>query len=139
MSANSHLILAGYEAWNRDDLDAYLATLHPEVKFHSSGVWPDLDPVYSGHDGFAEFWRRIHEPWEAFRIDIEQIDERGGCFTARVRLRARGVDSGLEIDMHMAHSFRLRDGLVAEIFSRRTFEEAREALGASEPTAQSQY
>lgn len=138
MSKNSELILAGYEAWDRDDLDAYLETLHLKVKLHTSGVWPDFDPVYSGHDGIAEFWRRMHEPWEAFRIDIEQIDEEGDRFTTAVRFRAKGVDSGLEVDMRFAHGLLVRDGLLAEIFSRRTVEDAREALGASQPTARSQ-
>ena len=134
MSRNRDVILAGYEAWNRDDLDAYLETLDPGVKFHTSRIWPDFDAVYSGHDGMTEFWRRMHEPWEAFRIDTEHIDERGDCVTTQVRLRARGVDSGLEIDMYMAHGLRVRDGLLVEIFSRRTLEEAREALGIA-PTA----
>ena len=129
MSKNREVILAQYDAWNCDDLDAYLQTLHPQVKFHTSGIWPDFDEVYTRPDGLAEFWRRIHEPWEAFRIEIEDVDERDDRLTTGVRLRARGVDSGLEIDMHMAHGFRVRDGLIAEIFSRRTFEEAQEALG----------
>jgi ketosteroid isomerase-like protein len=138
MSRNSELILAGYEAWNRDDLDAYLATLHPEVRLHTSGVWPDFDPVYSGHDGIGEFWRRMHEPWEAFRIDIEQFDEQGDGSTTAVRFRSKGVDSGLGVDMRFAHGLLVRDGLLAEVFSRRTLEEAREALAASQPTARSQ-
>src|SRR2546423_580804 len=106
MSKNSELILAGYEAWNRDDLDAYLETLHPEVKLHTSGVWPDFDPVYSGHEGITEFWRRMHEPWEGFRMDIEHINEEGDRFTTAVRFRARGVDSGVEVDMPFAHGLR---------------------------------
>jgi len=137
MSRNRELILAGYEAWNRDDLDAYLETLHPAVTLHTSGIWPDFDAAYSGHEGIAEFWRRMHEPWEAFRTEIEQIDERGDRFTTAVRFRAKGVDSGLEVDMRFAHGLRVRDGLLAEIFSRRTVEEAREALETIQPTARS--
>lgn len=38
MSKNSELIRAGYEAWNRNDLDAWLEVLHPDVEFHTSGV-----------------------------------------------------------------------------------------------------
>jgi ketosteroid isomerase-like protein len=77
MSKNSELIRAGYEAWNRNDLDAWLEVLHPDVEFHTSGVWPDFDPVYRGREGLADFWRRMHEPWEKFRIEVDQIDEQG--------------------------------------------------------------
>lgn len=138
MSRNSELILAGYEAWNRDDLDAYLETLHPDVKLHTSGAWPDFDPVYGGHEGITEFWRQMHEAWEVFDIDVEQIDEEGDCFTTAVRFRGEGVDSGIEVEMRFAHGLRVRDGLLAEIFSRRTVEEAREALGLGRPTVRSQ-
>jgi ketosteroid isomerase-like protein len=133
MSRNSELILAGYEAWNRDDIDAYLETLLPDVKLHTSGVWPDFDPVYSGHEGIAEFWRRMREAWEVFDIHVEQIDEEGDCFTTGVRFRGRGVDSGVEVEMRFAHGLRIRDGLLAEIFSRSTVEEAREALRLDQP------
>jgi ketosteroid isomerase-like protein len=138
MSKNSELILAGYEAWNRDDLDAYLETLHPEAKLHTSGIWPDFDPVYSGHDGIAEFWRRMHEAWEMFDIDVEQIDQEGDCFTTAIRFRAKGADSGVEVEMRFAHGLRIRDGLLAEVFSRRTVEEAREALGLGQPAGRNQ-
>ena len=90
MSRNSELILAGYDAWNRDDLDAYLETLHPDVKLHTSGAWPDFDSVYSGHEGIAEFWRRMREAWEMFDIDVEHIDEEGDCFTTAIRFRGKG-------------------------------------------------
>src|SRR5206468_1661893 len=115
MSKNSGLILAGYEAWNRGDLDAWLETLHPDVEFHTSGLFPDFDPVYRGHAGVAEFWQRLREPWEAFHIDIEQLGDEGVCFWLTGRLRAKGVDSGLAVDMRFAHALRVRDGLVAQI------------------------
>jgi ketosteroid isomerase-like protein len=75
MSKNSEVIRTGYEAWNRDDRDAWLDVLHPAAEFQTSGVWPDFDPVYRGKQGLAEFWRRMHEPWQEFRIDIEELDE----------------------------------------------------------------
>jgi ketosteroid isomerase-like protein len=138
MSKNSELVLAGYEAWNRDNVDAWLETLHPDVELHTSGLFPDFDSVYCGQEGLAEFWRRMHEPWEVFRIDIEQIDEEGDCFAVAVRFRAKGVDSGVEVDMRFGHALRMRDGLLVEIVSRRTAEEAREMLRQRQPTARSQ-
>ena len=134
---NSELIRAGYEAWNRNDLDAWLEVLHPDVEFHTSGVWPDFDPVYRGREGLAEFWLRMHEPWERFRIDVDRIDEQGDCFVLTLRFRAEGGDSGAEVDMRFANAIRLRDGLQIEVVSRRTVEEAREALGPTQPERRS--
>jgi ketosteroid isomerase-like protein len=94
MGANSELLLAGYEAWNRDDCDAWLELLDPEIEIRTSGVFPDLSDVYRGHRRAAKFWRQMHEPWDLFRIDVEAMDEEGDWVAAAIRFRARGVDSG---------------------------------------------
>jgi ketosteroid isomerase-like protein len=138
MSENSEQVRAAYDAWNSDDLDAWLEGFHPDAELQTSGVWPDFDPVYRSKEGLAEFWRRIHEPWEVFRIDIGQIQEEGDRLAVPVRFRAKGVDSGIEVDMRFAHAFRMRDGLIVELVSRRTTEEAREMLRQRQPTVRSQ-
>ena len=85
MSKNSKLVRKGYEAWNHDDRGTWLETLHPDVELHTSGIWPDFDPIYHGHEGLAEFWRRMHEAWKEFRMDIEQMDDEGDCFVLALR------------------------------------------------------
>lgn len=128
MGTNSELLLAGYEAWNRDDCDAWLRLLDPEIEIRTSGVFPDLSAVYRGHGRAAKFWRQMHEPWETFRIDVEEMDEEGDWVAAAIRFRACGVDSGIEVDMRFGHAIRVRDGVAIEFVTRRTAEEAREAL-----------
>jgi hypothetical protein len=54
-----------------------------------------------------------------------------------LRFRAEGVDSGVDVDMRFANAIRVRDGLQIEVVSRRTVEEAREALGQTQPGARS--
>jgi ketosteroid isomerase-like protein len=134
MSSNSELIRASYGTWNHDDLDAWLRTVHPDIEFRTSGVFPDFDPVYRGREGVAAFWREMHQPWEKFRIDIERMDEHGDGFVLTLRFRATGVDSGVDVDMRFANAIRVRDGLLIEIISRRTAEEAGEALQEREST-----
>lgn len=122
------MLRAGYDAWNRDDLDGWLELLHPEVVIHTSGVFPDLAPEYRAHRGAARFWRQMHEPWEAFRIDVAHVEEEGDCAIAAIRFRGRGADSGVEVDMRFGMVMRARDGLAIELVNRRTFDEARAAL-----------
>lgn len=128
MGTNSELLLAGYEAWNRDDCDAWIELLDPEIEIRPSGIFPDLSDVYRGHRRAAKFWRQMHEPWETFRIDVEAMDEEGDWVAAAIRFRARGVDSGIEVDMRFGHAIRVRDAVAIEFVTRRTAEEAREAL-----------
>lgn len=138
MSRNSELIRRAYETWNRDDLDPWLGMLHHEVEWRTSGVFPDLDPIYRGREGAAELWRQMREPWEVFRIDVEQIDEQGDWFVINVRFRAKGIDSGIDVDMRFANALRVRDGFIAEVVTRRTVEEAREAFQRSQSAPRSQ-
>jgi len=126
--SNSQLLLAGFEAWNRDDCGAWLELLDPEVEISTSGVFPDFAALYSGHDQAAAFWRRLRAPWEEFRIEVEEIDEEGDCVTAAIRFCARGADSGVEVDMRFGSGIKVHDGLATALVNRRTPEETREAL-----------
>ena len=48
---NVELVRRAYDAWNRDDMDACLALMDPEVEWHTTGRLPDVEPVYRGHEG----------------------------------------------------------------------------------------
>jgi ketosteroid isomerase-like protein len=135
MATNSELLLAGYDAWNRDDCQAWLDLLDPEVVISTSGVFPDLAAEYRGHPRAEKFWRQMHEPWEVFRIDVERVEDDGDCALAAIRFRATGVDSGVQVDMRFGMGIRVRDGLATDLVNRRTLEEAREALRRRQPAA----
>ena len=131
MTTSSHQqLLAGYEAWNHGDLEAWLEAMDPDVVLDAPGVFPGFDKEYHGHEGLTRFWQQIHEPWEAFHIDVEGIDEEAEGFVVAIRFRAKGAGSGVDVDMNFGHAFRLRDGLVVELIARATADEAREALRA---------
>jgi ketosteroid isomerase-like protein len=142
MQTNAQLLLAGYDAWNCDDCDAWLALLDPEIEIHTSGVFPDLSPEYRGHRRARKFWHQLRAPWETFSIEVERMEEEGDYAAAAIRFRARGIDSGVEVDMRFGNAVRVRDGLAVELVNRRTFEEVRAAMrekqstprGAAQPT-----
>lgn len=125
---NSDLLLSAYEAWNRDDCDAWLELLDPEIEIRTSGVFPDFAPAYRGHEQAAKFWRQLHEPWERLRIEVEEVEEDDDWVAAAIRFHARGRDSEVEVDMRFGNAIRLREGLAIELVNRRTRDEARDAL-----------
>jgi ketosteroid isomerase-like protein len=130
--STSELLLAGYDAWNRDDLEAYLELLHPDVRISTSGLFPDFAREYSGRERAARFWRQMHEPWETFRVDVEHIEDEDDWAIASLRFRARGADSGVDVDMRFGMAMRVSDGLAIEFLNRRTFDEARKAMRAAQ-------
>ncbi len=134
MSANVDLVLAGFDAWNRQDLDGFLATLAPEAEFWTSGVFPDFDTVYRGHVGIAEFWRRMHEPWDMLRTDPEAVEELGDWVVYVFRFRAKGAESGVGVDLRFANAAHILNDRVVRIVARRTLQEAREVALDGQPT-----
>ena len=122
---HQQLVETALEAWRDNDLDAWLETLHPDIVYHTSGVFPGLQQTYSGYDGIRQFWRDMHEPWEELRPDLERIveldDER---VVVEFRFRAIGAESGARVDLRFCNAGRVRDGLTLELFAARTFEEA---------------
>ena len=135
MATNSELLIAAYEAWNRDDCDAWLGLLDPDIRIETSGVFPDLSAEYRGHAGARKFWHQLHDPWEELRIDVEHVEDEADRAVAGIRFRARGADSGVQVDMRFCNAIRLRGGLATELLNRRTVEEAREALRPAQPAA----
>ena len=133
MTGNAELLLTGFDAWNRDDLGAYLDLLHENVQISTAGVFPDLAREYAGRERAATFWRQMHEPWEFFRIDVEHIEEEGDWAIASIRFRARGVDSGVDVDMRFGMAMRAQDGLGIQFLNRRNFDEARKAVRSEQP------
>ncbi len=133
MGPNSEKLLGGYDAWNRDDCEAWLAYLDPEVHISTSGVFPDLSAEYHGHGEATRFWRQLHAPWEVFRINVEHVEDDEDCAFAAIRFRGTGVDSGIEVDMRFGMGIRLRDDLATHMVNRRTVDEAREVLRAQRP------
>jgi ketosteroid isomerase-like protein len=134
--SNSELLLAGYDAWNRDDLDEYLGLLHPDVHISTAGMFPDLALEYRGRTQAAKFWRQMHEPWERFRIEVEHVEDDGPWAIASIRFTGRGVDSGVDVEMRFGMALRVQDGLGIQFLNRRTFDEARAAVRSSSPAPQ---
>jgi ketosteroid isomerase-like protein len=135
---NSEKLLDGYDAWNRDDCEAWLDLLAPDVVISTSGVFPDLSAEYCGHGEATRFWRQMHAPWEVFRIEVEQVEDDADYAFAAIRFRGTGVDSGIEVDMRFGMGIRVRDGLATHMVNRRTMDEARKALKAQQPEAEGQ-
>jgi ketosteroid isomerase-like protein len=139
VESNSEKLLGGYDAWNRDDCDAWLEYLAPDVVISTSGVFPDLSAEYCGHGEATRFWHQLHAPWDVFRIDVEHVEDDADCAFAAIRFRGTGVDSGIEVDMRFGMGIRVRDGLATHMVNRRTVDEAREALRAEQPATASQH
>ena len=121
------------DAFNRRDLDAFLALCDPDVEFISYMAQVEGGEPYRGHDGVREWWESFHAVFPDFRVEIEQArDLGGGRLFSRWRTHARGVESGALTDQTVWQVARQRHGTVIEWRMFGSEEEALEAAGLSE-------
>jgi ketosteroid isomerase-like protein len=120
----------GYAAWNSGDFEQFAEQVHPEIEWHTSGVFPGLRPQYSGHEGLREFWDTWTEPWEKIEIEVDRIIELGpNSVLVLAHFQARGL-SGAEVDRVLPNHMVMRDGMLWRFRAFADWDEAVAATGA---------
>ena len=87
---NIELHRASIEAWNRRDLEAFLALADPEVEIAPLNVEMERVP-YRGRDGVRRFWDDYLTVFPDFRVEVIEIRDLGAITVASVRLRGHGT------------------------------------------------
>ena len=128
---NVERLVKGYEAWNRGDMDTMLTLLDPDFEYVSTGVFPGLEPVYRGPDGFLAFWRDFRQVWESLQIEVEEVRDLGEQVAARLGFEGRGR-AGLEVRRQFGNVWTFRDGLAVRVQAYPDWPEALEAVGLRE-------
>jgi ketosteroid isomerase-like protein len=85
-------------------------------------------PQYQGGEGVLEGWRDWLSPWASYRLETEDFLDAGDEVVVLVRVRARTVHDGVEIEHAPAAVWTFEGGKVVRI---RFFLEREEALKAA--------
>ncbi len=122
------------EAWNREDLDAFLETWHPECEWRPAfpRSLEKVGAVYRGREGIAQAWHGVRGVWAEYRLDPEDAQIVGRQLVAVGRVYARGIASGLELDSGWSALASFRDGLAISAWDWLNRDEAFRAAGLSE-------
>ena len=99
----------GYEALNRGDVSVVLELLDPDIEWHEPSPSPDAGS-HRGRESFERFIRGWIESFDGFRIEPEQVIDRGGRLIAVVRQSGRGHASGVEVEARLAHVWTVENG-----------------------------
>lgn len=108
-SANVETLKRGYDALNRGDLSVVLALLDPDIEWHEPAPSPDAG-AHRGRDSFERFLRGWLETFDRFRVEPEQVVERGDDLVAVVRQTGTGRASGLPVETRLAHIWTVANG-----------------------------
>lgn len=122
------------EAWNREDLVAFLATWHPECEWRPAfpRSLEGVGLVYRGHEGIARAWHGVRGVWKEYRLDPEDAQFAGDQLIAVGQVSARGIASGLELNSGWSALSSFRDGLAVKAWDWLDRDEAFRAAGLRE-------
>jgi ketosteroid isomerase-like protein len=128
-SDNVRLLTRMYEVWDAGDLPDILQLLDPEFEW----VNPDyaVHPgIRRGHDGMEKVMENLNDSFELQTRVLGDVEDLGqGRVLWHTTFRARGRDSGAQIEVEEQHLWTLRDGKILRIQWFHDAEEARRAAG----------
>ena len=120
------------DAFNRRDLDAFLALADPDLEYHSRIAELEGGEPYQGHDGVRRWWDSLMAISPDFKTEIEEAQAIGDMTLCRVQQRGRVGESAIPVEQKHWILTQWRDGkaIWAGVFLSER--EALEAAGLRE-------
>jgi len=128
---NIENVRRGIDAWNRGDLDAWLASFAPEAEWHTTGLFAD-EGVYRGRAALERLWAELREDIEELSTSVSEIRTVGERVFVAVTATGRGKRSKAGFEELAWFVMTLRDGLVVRLDTYLDPTEALEAAGLEE-------
>jgi ketosteroid isomerase-like protein len=116
------------DAANRQDIEAALEEIDPEVEWHAAIQTLGEAGVYRGHEALRELNRSFSGAFAEVEYEFPEIRDLGDRVLAVGRMRARGLESGVATESPWAFLVRFKNGKVIWV---RAFLDPREALEAA--------
>jgi ketosteroid isomerase-like protein len=128
MSGRVDLVRRAHDALNSGAVEALVAECDPGFRLDMSDRV--LNPaVYEGPEGIRRFVAEVHETWEKFTWEPEELIESGDLVLALIRSTGRGRGSGLELDRRAAMLWRVPAERAVSLQFFRDRSAARKAAG----------
>ena len=130
---NAETVQRAFEAWNRGDIEGYVAHLCPDVEGVPVGAALE-GKVCRGHDEVRAWWETHTEVWETFLIlaeEFEQVEQVNDELLVSGRWEAVGR-SGVEMSAPATWVFGFRDRKIAYWQAYTSRAAAHEAVGLPE-------
>jgi ketosteroid isomerase-like protein len=125
---NVQLHHRAHDAFNRRDLDAFLALMDEDIEFIPYEVAVQGGDPYRGHEGVRRWWKETFSVLPDIRVETCEIRDLGERNLVRGRLYAHGAGSGAPIERTLWQTVEWRD---KKTFWWQAFESEAEALAAA--------
>jgi ketosteroid isomerase-like protein len=122
---------AAIEAWNREDLPAFLATLAERAEWRPA--FPKgtegTGGVFGGHAEIEQAWHSVRDAWSEYQVSAEEVRLVGEELLVLGRIYARGRSSGLEIRSDWSALVEVRNGQIVKAWDWLAHAPALDAVG----------
>jgi ketosteroid isomerase-like protein len=126
--SNIEIVKRGFEALDSGGIDAMIELLDPDFE---ATVPPELSvepDTYRGHEGMRRYFAAF-EGLENVRFEFVDAVERGDQVVATMRLRAKGTDTGIEVEQLAYQVWTVREGKAVRVEAFANRADAIEAAG----------
>jgi ketosteroid isomerase-like protein len=128
---NIELHQRAFDAFNRRDLDAFLALADRSIELTPLNL--ELEGgFYRGHDGVRSFWNDYLTVFPDFSVELDEVRDLGDVTVARVRLRGHGTGSEVPFEQPIWQVAKWRRKNCVWWHSFRSEDDALEAAGLRE-------
>src|SRR4051812_36877241 len=126
---NVDMVHGAIDAFNRRELDDFLALMDPAVEFTPYEAMVQGGTPYRGHDGVRRWWEESFAVLPDLNAEIHEVRDLGDVTFLGGRLRGQGAGSGARIEREMWLAVEWRDGRQVSWASYGSKAEALEAAG----------
>ena len=131
-SENVKSVYRAYDAYQRGDLEAFVAAHDPECEILPRIVRVEGGMPYRGHDGVRAYWRDMAEAFEDWQPVAAEVRDHGDILIVRIRQSGHGRSGVAFVDEEFWQAIKMRNGLTVWWSTYSTEAEALEAVGLGE-------
>jgi ketosteroid isomerase-like protein len=118
----------GYAAFNAGDIDRLVAMLDESFVWNEAREIPGIQHC-ANRASFVRYMQGFGELWREFSLSPLEVTDLGDAIHAKVRVRARGRASEIDVELTVHHLWRKRDGVFTRMDAYLSEEAALAAAG----------
>lgn len=126
------VVRAAFDDYARRDVDGFLARVATDFELKSAIIGGAEGQVYRGHEAIRQWFDDSDAGFEELTIEPSEFRDLGNRVLVLGRIRARGRQSGVELDSPTGWVVSVKNGLLTNAHGFLTWREALEVAGVSE-------
>jgi ketosteroid isomerase-like protein len=107
------VVLRAAELFNAMDLEAFYATLTPDVEWVPDPAWPDAEPMH-GVEELRAFTERFKDAWASVSFQIDEVIRSENPLVGKARWVVTGRSSGAQSELDFSVVLYVRGDRISE-------------------------